>query len=75
MRTECFLIASHNVYKDLVSEQDDTYKERNPFQGALSDCCIVIRPKISPSDDDTEKYVGDPLDLVAKDVEVEEEAG
>ena len=35
----------------------------------------MIRPKISPSDDDTEKYVGDPLDLVAEDVDVEDEAG
>ena len=75
MRTKCFLVASHHVDKDLVGEQDETYKARNPFQSTLSDCCIVIRPKISPSDDDTEKYGGDQLDLVAEVVDVEEEAG
>ena len=75
MRTECLLVTSHHVHEDLIGEQGDTHKARNPFQSALSDRHIVIRPKSSPDDDDAEQHGGDQLDLVTEESDVEDEAG
>ena len=74
-RTKCFLVASHHVDKDLVDEQDDTHKARNPFQSTLSDRRILVRPQISPGDYDAEKKGGDQLDLVAELGNDEDKAG
>ena len=35
----------------------------------------MIRPKISPDDDDAQKHSGDQLDLVTEEGDVEDEAG
>ena len=74
-RTKCFLVASHHVDEDLVDEQDDTHKARNPFQSTLSDRRILVRPQISPGDYDAEKKGGDQLDLVAELGNDEDKAG